>query len=123
MLYLGNGVVLFYRWNIGVNLVMAKTIIVVLIILWFLGYNPIAGINIPNIPLFSINQHQITLWNVLILIAISMAIEILPGPLQKIASFLLLLWVLSTLGIFAIAGLSNIIVLLIIIGLVMSLFK
>lgn len=101
---------------------MIVVIIIVLAILWFLGYAPLAGISIPDTALFTINGHAITLWEILILLAIGWAISILPKPLQAIASVLLVLWILSVLGILAIAGLSNIIVLVIIIGLIVSIF-
>jgi hypothetical protein len=101
---------------------MIIAIVIILAILWFLGYAPISGISIPNFVLFSINNHPVTLWNILILLVIGWAIGILPRPLQAVASILLLFWVLSVLGIFAIAGLSSIIVLVIIIGLIISIF-
>lgn len=101
---------------------MLAAIVVILIILWFLGYAPVTAVHIPNISLFTINNHLVTLWEVLILLTISWAIGILPRPLQAIASVLLLLWALSVLGFLAIAGLSNIIILVIIIGLVASIF-
>jgi len=101
---------------------MLVAIVIILIILWVLGYAPISGISIPNIVLFSFNNHPITLWNVLILAVIGWAIGILPRPLQMIASVLLVLWILSVLGVLAIAGLSNIIVLVIIVGLIASIF-
>lgn len=101
---------------------MIIAIVVILIILWFLGYAPISGISIPNLVLFTINNHPVTLWEILILVVIGWAIGILPRPLQAIASVLLLLWILSVLGILAIAGLSNIIVLIIIVGLIVSIF-
>ncbi len=101
---------------------MLVTIIIVLAILWFLGYAPISGFSIPNPVLFAINNHAVTLWEILILVVIGWAIGILPRPLQTVATILLILWVLSTLGIFAIAGLPNIIVLVIIVGLILSIF-
>ena len=101
---------------------MLTAIIIILIILWFLGYAPLSGISIPNIVLFTINSHQVTLWEILILAVIVWAIGILPSPLQAIASVLLLLWVLSVLGILAITGLPNIIILVIIVGLILSIF-
>jgi hypothetical protein len=101
---------------------MVIAIVVILAILWFLGYAPISGISIPNLVLFSINNHPVTLWNILILLVVGWAIGILPRPFQAIAGILLLLWVLSVLGILAIAGLSSIIVLVIIIGLIISIF-
>lgn len=101
---------------------MLIAIIVILIILWFLGYAPISEISIPNISLFTVNNHAITLWEVLILAVIGWAISILPRPFQVVASVLLVLWVLSVLGIFAVAGLPNIIVPIIIIALIVSIF-
>jgi hypothetical protein len=102
---------------------MIITILAILIILWFLGYTPIGGINIPNVTLISINNHAITLWNVLILLAILWGISILPRPFREIASVLLLLWVLSVIGILAIAGLSNILVIAIIVGFAIYIFQ
>lgn len=104
------------------TLVMLIAIVIILIVLWFLGYAPISGISIPNVVLFTINNHPVTLWEILILAVIGWAIGILPRPLQLVASVLLLLWVLSALGILAITGLPNIIVLVIIVGLILSIF-
>jgi hypothetical protein len=101
---------------------MIIAIVVILAILWFLGYFPITGISIPNFVLFTINNHPVTLWEILILVVVGWAIGILPRPFQAIAGILLLLWILSVLGIFAIAGLSSIIVLVIIVGLIISIF-
>ena len=102
---------------------MLAAVVIILVILWFLGYAPLSGISIPNTSLFVINNHQVTLWEILILLVIGWAISILPTPFQTIASILLLLWILSALGILAIAGLSNIIVIIIIIVLIFSIFK
>ena len=101
---------------------MLIAIVLILIVLWFLGYASISGISIPNFVLFTINNHPITLWEILILAVVGWAIGILPRPLQAVASVLLLLWVLSVLGILAFAGLSNIIVLVIIVALIVSIF-
>jgi len=101
---------------------MLIAIIIILIVLWLLGYAPISGISIPNLSLFTINNHVVTLWEVLILLVIGWAIGILPRPMQAIASVLLLLWILSVLGILAISGLSNVLVLVIIVGLIISIF-
>ena len=100
---------------------MIIAIVIILAILWLLGYFPISGISIPNLVLFSINNHPITLWNILILAVVGWAIGILPRPFQAIASVLLLLWILSVLGIL-IVGFSNIIVLVIIVALIVSIF-
>ncbi len=102
---------------------MLITITTILVILWLLGYFPLSAISIPNFGLFSINSHLVTLWEILILIVTSWAISILPRPFQIIASILLGIWILSVLGIIAIAGLPNIIVLVIIVGLIIAIFS
>jgi hypothetical protein len=99
---------------------MLVAIVIILIVLWILGYAPLSGISIPNVVLFTINRHPVTLWEILILLVIGWAISILPSTFQVIASILLILWILSVLGILAVAGLSQIIVLVIIVGLVVA---
>lgn len=86
---------------------MIGAIIIILLILWFLGYIRVSGLPpIPDFVLFSINNHPITLWNLLILLVIIWAIGILPSPFQEIAGVFLILWILAVLGILVIAGLS-----------------
>lgn len=102
---------------------MLFVILVVLVGLWLLGYMPNLASLVPNIQLFSIGTHMITLWNVLVVLAVLWAISILPRPLREIASVLLLLWVLSIVGILAIAGLSNIILIAIIAGFAYYVFQ
>ncbi len=102
---------------------MLFTILIILIVLWFFGYVPIGNVHVPNAVLFSINNHLITLWNVLILLAVGWAIGILPRPFREIASVLLLFWVLSVIGILAIAGLSNILLIAIILGFAYYIFS
>jgi hypothetical protein len=99
---------------------MIGLIILLLIILWLLGYIHIAGLTVADFPLFAINNHTITLWELLIFFLIVWAVGILPSPLRQIAFVILVLWLLSTLGIFAIAGLSSILVIAIIVGLILS---
>lgn len=101
---------------------MIIAIVIILIILWLLGFVPITGISIPNFVLITINNHPVTLWEILIVAVIGWAISILPRPFQAIGSILLLLWILSVLGILAFTGLPNIIILIIIIGLIASIF-
>lgn len=97
---------------------MIITLLIVLIVLWLLGYLNIGFINIPDITLLTINGRSISLWDLLILLVVGIIIKILPGPFRQIAAVLLILWVLSVLGILSIAGLSNILLIAIIIGLV-----
>lgn len=102
---------------------MVGVIVIILAVLWLLGFIHIGTITIPNIVLFTINSHPVTLWNLLILLVIGWAIRILPTPFREITTILLILWILSILGIISvIAGLSNILVVVIIIAIVASLF-
>ena len=97
---------------------MIALIIVLLIILWFLGYVQIPGILIPDTTLFTINGHPVTLVNLFILLLILWAIGILPSPLREVAGLFLILWLLSLFGIIAVIGLSSILIWVIIIGLI-----
>ena len=58
---------------------MVIAIVIILAILWFIGYIPISGISIPNLVLFTINNHPITLWNILILI-MALPVRYLAAP-------------------------------------------
>lgn len=100
---------------------MLAAIVLILIILWFLGYVNIGNINIPDFPLFTLNGNIISLWDVLIFAVIIWAIGVLPSPFRQIAGVALLLWILATLGIIAIAGLSSLIVIALILGLIFAL--
>lgn len=102
---------------------MAGILIIILLILYFFGYISIPGINIPNPLLFTFGGHAVTLLTLLIFLAIMWAIEVLPSPLRQIAMVVVLLWILSTLGFIALAGLSNILVVAILVGLIISLFQ
>lgn len=96
---------------------MITGLLVALVILWFLGYIRLDALPIPDTVLFTINGQPITLWNILILLVIGWVIGILPSPLREIAGIVLILWILSTLGFIAIAGLPSILVLAVIVGL------
>lgn len=100
---------------------MLAVIVLILIALWFLGYVRIGDFNIPDISLFTLNGVDISLWDVLILAVILWAVSVLPSPLRQIVAVGVLIWVLSTLGIIAIAGLSSLIIIAIILGLLFTL--
>lgn len=97
-------------------------LIIILLILYFFGYIQIPGLSIPNPLLFTLNGHDITLATLLIFLAILWAVGVLPSPLRQIAMVLTVLWVLSIVGIIAIAGLSHVFIAAILLGLLISLF-
>lgn len=98
---------------------MATLALGIIIILWLMGF-----IHIPylNDVLFNLGSRPITLYNIFVLLIILWIIGILPSPLRQIIMILFLLWILSILGIIAIAGFSQLIVVAIIIGIILSLF-
>ncbi len=97
---------------------MLVFLLILLAVLWFLGYVQISTFAIPNPVLFAINGHDITLWNLLIFFVIATIIGVLPNPFRAIAGVFLVLWVLAVFGILAFSGLSSILVIAIIVGLV-----
>jgi len=97
-------------------------LLVVLIILWAFGFLP-TDVNIPNITFFVFNGRPITLIDLLLLGVISWVVGLLPSPFRLVASVLLVLWVLSIVGVLAIAGLSQWLVLTIIVGLVFYILR
>jgi len=99
---------------------MEVAIIIILLIFWFLGYIIIPGIAVPKFPLFFFLGHPVTLWDILVFLLILWAIGILPSPLRQIAGVILVLWVLSALGVIIIVGLSHVLIIALIIGLVLS---
>lgn len=100
---------------------MLEILLVILILLWFGGYLRIGTFPIPDLVLFRINDQPITLWSILILLVITSVIGVLPNPFKEIASVLFILWVLSVLGILALGGLSSMLVIAIILGLILYL--
>lgn len=102
---------------------MFAALLLLLILFWLFAYTPLfsqfLGTNIPNFFFFG---RTFTLWDIVLLLLIAWAIGILPTPLRQIAGVILILWLLSVLGIFALfPGSSSILVLIIIAGVFLSL--
>jgi hypothetical protein len=102
---------------------MLHVVLAVFIVLWLLGAVQINGFTLPHLSLFTVNNHVVTLANLLLMLATIWLIDLLPSPFRQIAALLLLLYVLSILGVIAIAGFSNIIAVAIIVGVVIALFQ
>jgi hypothetical protein len=102
---------------------MLEIILVVLVVLLLTGNINISGFDLPHIVLLRINGQAITLVNVLIFFLILWALGLLPSPFREIAALLFVLWLLSVFGFIAIAGLSNLIIIAIIVGIVFSIIK
>lgn len=102
---------------------MIEVVLILLVIFLITGFVQIPGFNLPNFVLFRVGGQAITLLNALIFFLILWAIGILPSPFREIAGVLFVLWILSVLGFIAIAGLSNLIVIGLIVGIVVSMLK
>ena len=102
---------------------MLEILILVLIVLFLTGNIHINGFSFPHTVLFAFNGRPVTLINLLIFFVILWAIGVLPSPFREIAGVLFVLWLLALLGFIAIAGLSNLLVIAIIAGIVIAVLK
>jgi hypothetical protein len=88
-------------------------ILVILILFWLLGYGPFTVL---HLILFQFNGLAITIWDALIFLILIWLVGSLPSPLRQIAVVFVLIWILSLLGVIAVAGLSSILLIAIIVG-------
>lgn len=102
---------------------MVEILLVILVLLWVVGYLNIPGLVVPNITLFVVNSHPVTLVNLIIFLVIVWILGLLHSPIREIASVLLVLWVLSIFGFLAIPGLANIVFLVLVLGIFASFFS
>ncbi len=103
---------------------MLVALIVVLFILWLLGFLEIENLGFLRTPVFRADGAVVTLLDLLVGLAIILVIAALPGPLGIAAGVLFVLWLLSLAGLIAIEGipLGALILLVLIIGLLVHLF-
>ena len=101
---------------------MVEVILALLVILWVLGFVKVPWFKIPHMVLLEFNQHPITLRDFLLFILIIWIVSILPKPLRIVAGLIFVLWVLSIIGVVAVSGLPNLLVLALIIGLFLYVF-
>lgn len=72
----------------------------------------------PQLVLFNVDGRQVTLWNFLFLIAVLWLISLSPSPFRQITSIILFLLVLSILGFFSFPGLSVILMISVVLGII-----
>ena len=101
---------------------MLTYLLIILVILWLLGVVRIPAFSLINIPLLYIGRKAIGLYDILVFALIVWLIRILPSPLREIVAVFLILWLLSFFGVFFFGGLTNLIVLLLILGLIIHFF-
>jgi hypothetical protein len=93
---------------------MLQAILLTLVAFWFLGYGPLETL---QFPLIDFSGRLITLWDILIFLAILWLVTALPRIFRVIVAAFLVVWLLSVFGVISISGLSNILVVSLIIGL------
>lgn len=99
---------------------MIEFVLAVIFVLWLLGFLEIGFL---NFFLLNLGGRDITVKDLLIFLLILWLIGLLPRPFREIVSVLFVLWVLTTLGVIAIAGFSNILVLAVVVGVVVFLLR
>jgi len=92
---------------------MFIAILIILFLLWLAGYGPFTVL---QLILFRFNGFPVTIWDILIFLVLIWLIGALPSPFRQIAVIFVLLWILSLLGIVFVAGLTSILVIAIIVG-------
>lgn len=102
---------------------MILALFIALLILWLLGYIALPALVIPTISLFSINGHIVTLFDLLIFLVLLIITSALPSPFREVLFVVIVVWVLALLGIIAIVGLPNIILIAVIAGLIVYLLQ
>lgn len=95
----------------------------ILVVLWLLGIINIPWLMKPNFPAINILGFELTIEKLLVLGLLIWIASSLGGPLRQIVWVLVILWILSALGIIAIGGLSNLLVIGVVVGLIMSLVQ
>lgn len=99
---------------------MLLFILVILFILWLLGYGPISVL---RIILFRLNGRVISIWDVFIFLVLIWLIDLLPSPFRQIGVVILVIWLLALFGFIAIPALSNLLIISTIVGLLLYLLR
>lgn len=98
-------------------------LVAVLVVLWLLGIINIPWLEMPHFPTLNILGFSLTIEKLLVIIALVWIASSLGGVIGKVVWVLVVLWLLSTLGIIAVGGLSNLLVIGVVVGIVLSLLQ
>ena len=102
---------------------MLSLILILLVVLFILGYLQIPAFPITDIILFVFLGRAISLYDLLLFGLILWIIQALPWPFRGLATLIMALWLLSFFGIIAIPGFSNILVIALIVGMIGYIFR
>lgn len=95
-------------------------VLVILFVLWLLGYGPF---QVLHLNLINLNGHVITVWDLIIFFVLIWLIDLLPSPFRQIAVVMFLIWIIAVLGFIAIPGLSSLLIISTVIGLLLYLIS
>lgn len=98
-------------------------LVAIVVVLWLLGIIKIPFLMMPHFPTLNILGFTLTIKTLLIIAAFVWIASSLGGVIGKIVWVLVVLWLLSALGIIAIGGFSNLLVIGIVVGIVLSLVQ
>lgn len=98
-------------------------LIAILMVLWLLGVIKIPWLVMPHFPSINILGIHLTVTNLLVLLVLIWVASSLGGPIRQIVWVLVVLWLLSALGIIAVGGLSNLLVIGIAVGIILSMIQ
>lgn len=99
---------------------MVINIIIILLILWLLGLLRIPWLPFTDITVFRLGKWNVSLIEIALIVILIWGVEKLPSPFRQILYVLIVLWLLVKLGILAVSGASNLILLAIIFGFLLS---
>lgn len=98
-------------------------LIAILVVLWLAGVVNVPWLMKPNFPSLNILGFNITIGNLLVLAILLWILSSLGGPFRQIIWALVVLWLLSALGVIAIGGLTNLLIIGVVVGLVLSMVQ
>jgi hypothetical protein len=102
---------------------MIIAVLVFLVLLFALGYVDINSLPLINTTLFEVFGRTVTIYDLLVFLLMVWVVDLLPRPFRELAGVVLILWLLAFFGIVAITGLSNILLLALIVGIAFYLIK
>lgn len=97
--------------------------VAILVILWLSGVVKVPWLLRPNFPSINLLGLTISLENLLILAILLWILSSLGDPFRQIIWVIVILFLLSALGIIAVGGLSKLLVIGIVVGLVLSMIQ
>lgn len=98
-------------------------LIAIVVVLWLLNIISVPWLTRPPYPTLNILGYTVTIETILIIGILVWIASSLGGVFGKIVWVLVVLWLLSVLGVISIGGLSNLLIIGVVVGIVLSLLQ